>query len=138
MTSLNSNFVKPFAAAIRTNKNDAEEFLNIFKTFVENGQLKEGDYLILDNASIHVANEIWPQIRRICQTTGINFRRLPAYSPELNPCERVFAFVKNWIRNHRTNRPFEEDLLEALNQLHWELILSFYIHCIEPDHIKSY
>jgi transposase len=63
--------------------------------------------MILDNASSHRSQHIaWP--------TGIQPIRLPAYSPELNPAEQVFRY----LRQRLANRIFDtiEELEEALVQ----------------------
>ena len=41
------------------------------------------DYLV-DNAAVHAAEAIHDEISSICNTSGVNLRFLPAYSPELN------------------------------------------------------
>jgi len=105
-----------------------------FETFINTGILKAGDYLILDNAAIHLAQEF----RSCCQTHQIFLKTLPTYSPELNPCERVFAMIKNWLRTNRSEGSFEDDLLKALENVKFENVRSFYMHCTDPDKIKGY
>ena len=73
MTTLNPRFSRPFTCAIRKNSNSAQDFLTVFKTFVENDLFEAGDYLIMDNCSIHVSQEIMDELTQICQEKGIKF-----------------------------------------------------------------
>jgi hypothetical protein len=43
---------------------------------------------------------------------------LPTYSPELNPCEMVFGFVKNSLRISRnSNNAFFDEVNERFHQI---------------------
>jgi transposase len=55
--------------------------------------LVAGDLLVADNAAIHKSREIIPTLRVALATAGVRMVFLPTYSPELNPCELVFAQV---------------------------------------------
>ena len=56
--------------------------------------LREGDIVIVDNLSSHkVAG-----VRRAIEAVGAEIRRLPFYSPDLDPIEQVFAKIKNALR----------------------------------------
>jgi transposase len=68
-----------------------------FRTYVEKGlvpALRPGDIVILDNLGSHKA----PAIRRAIRAAGARLLFLPAYSPELNPIEQVFAKLKHLLR----------------------------------------
>lgn len=52
--------------------------------------------VVMDNASIHHVKEVVDKI----QSVGALVRFLPPYSPDLNPCEEVFAQVKSWIKSN--------------------------------------
>ena len=52
--------------------------------------------VVMDNASIHHVEEVVDTI----QSVGALVRFLPPYSPDLNPCEEVFAQVKSWIKSN--------------------------------------
>ena len=56
---------------------------------------------LCDNASIHFAAEVALPLSELFDTAGVRLVFLPAYSPELNPCELVFAQVKNGLRRRR-------------------------------------
>jgi transposase len=69
----------------------------IFRTYVEQvlaPTLRQGDIVILDNLGSHKA----PAIRRAIRAVGAKLFFLPAYSPDLNPIEQVFAKLKHLLR----------------------------------------
>jgi hypothetical protein len=57
---------------------------------------------------------------------------LPAYSPELNPCELVFAQVKRYIRSHRDgiNAPLIDLIVQAFESVTIDNIINYYTKCI--------
>ena len=59
--------------------------------------------LILDNLSVHHAEPIVS----LLQDTGILVEFLPPYSPDLNPIEEVFSYVKYYLRQH-------SDMIDAI------------------------
>jgi transposase len=61
--------------------------------------LKPGDVVIWDNASIHKS----PKIAEALEEAGIGLLFLPPYSPDFNPIEQFWAWLKAWIR--ALNRP---------------------------------
>lgn len=65
---------------------------------------------------------------------GVQLVFLPAYSPELNPCELVFAQIKNIIRSslyNGLNGLFEKVIL-CIISISWENIRNYYQKCINP------
>ena len=70
---------------------------SIFRTYVEEvlaPTLRKGDIVILDNLGSHKA----PAIRKAIRAVGARLFFLPAYSPDLNPIEQVFAKLKHLLR----------------------------------------
>ena len=57
-------------------------------------QLRPGQIVILDNASLHKS----PDLIEIIQNTGCYLVFLPPYSPDLNPIEKVWANFKRNLR----------------------------------------
>jgi transposase len=53
-----------------------------------------GDVLIMDTLPVHKA----AGVRQALEAAGITLLLLPAYSPDLNPIEMVFAKVKALLR----------------------------------------
>ncbi len=48
---------------------------------------------VMDNAPIHCAEDMLRVLETILQLANVRMFFLPKYSPELNPCELVFAQV---------------------------------------------
>jgi transposase len=65
---------------------------------------------------------------------GIEIVYLPAYSPELNPCELVFGFVKNRIRKLRIDCLFDE-VISSFDAMSIEMMINFYAKCIYPKEV---
>ena len=57
--------------------------------------LRPGDVVVMDNLSPHKHD---PTLRLIEQT-GASVRFLPAYSPDLNPIEKMWSKVKQFLRS---------------------------------------
>jgi transposase len=56
--------------------------------------LSQGDIVIMDNLGSHKGQAV----RRAIRSTGAKLFFLPAYSPDLNPIEQVFAKLKTLLR----------------------------------------
>ena len=56
--------------------------------------LRAGDIVILDNLQSHKGKAVRDAIRAV----GARLLFLPAYSPDLNPIEQVFAKLKHLLR----------------------------------------
>lgn len=57
-------------------------------------KLTKGQYVIMDNASIHKNIKVKEAIEKV----GCTLVYLPAYSPDLNSIEHCFANFKNYLR----------------------------------------
>ena len=66
------------------------------QVFVPSIKNHEKSVLIIDNASHHPKD----MIRDIAEEYGFSVIFLPKYSPDLNPIEKFWANVKNWLRLH--------------------------------------
>ena len=71
-------------------------------------QLRAGDVLIMDNLSPH-KNE---PILRWLEQLGVQVVFLPAYSPDLNPIEKMWSKIKNFLRAAEART--EAALIEAV------------------------
>lgn len=115
----------------RLGSNTAGDFVLFVLQMIENGYLVAGDYLILDNAAIHVKGGIL--LHDTLVDYGINMRFLPRYSPELNPCELIFSQIKHYIRYNRRPVPIIDDIMYAMAHVKRDNVAGYYGHCI--DHI---
>lgn len=116
---------------LRTDTNDAEDFLSFVLGCIWNGVLVRGDVLICDNASIHRAAEIVDRLEAAIDAAGVRILFLPTYSPELNPCELCFSKAKSYLRYQRGNRPFAEEVMAGFESITARDIYRFYVSCID-------
>jgi len=72
-------------------------------------ELKPGQIVIVDNAAIHKSEET----KQLIEGAGSKLMFLPPYSPDLNPIEHYWAWLKKKIRG--TIHKFET-LDEAINK----------------------
>ena len=71
----------------------------LFITWIKEGlcrELKPGQYVIMDNASFHKSHTV----KELIEAVGCKLLYLPAYSPDMNPIEHVWANLKRLIRVH--------------------------------------
>ena len=71
---------------------------DVFEAFVEQvlvPDLRPGDVVIMDNLSSHKRQ----RIRELIEDADARLVFLPAYSPDLNPIELIFAKVKQLLRS---------------------------------------
>ncbi len=122
----------PMCCKVIGHNTRAEDFLNFLEELAEMGHLSQGDVLVLDNAKIHKANRILPDLINLCGTYGFSIRYLPAYSPELNPIEYIFGILKTELRKTLyRNYPIGAALAEAIaSQVNFEIVLKTYAHSI--------
>jgi transposase len=95
---------------------------------LENGILKPGSTLIYDNATVHSGQELIFMLNKLLQAYDIKIIRLPTFSPELNPCELIFAFLKNKIYYHKRMNGLVD--INFYIQLTVDHIKKFYKHCV--------
>jgi len=78
--------------------------------FVPSLSYPERAILIIDNASHHHKG----RVQSIADEYGFKVMFLPKYSPDLNPIEKFWANIKNWLRLHmREYCSFLEGLAHA-------------------------
>jgi len=130
MTSL-SKAESPCIVDVNYNTNSQYDFLAFLIYCVGNGYLSVGDVLILDNASIHRGSEVHEHVLNLANQNGFMIRFLPKYSPELNPCELIWSYVKTYVRNNREYKvPILKMLIDAFAIVSHDLVIRFYSHCI--------
>jgi transposase len=98
--------------------------------------LVNGDYLILDNASVHRDHHNLPILNDLLQANHIELIYLPTYSPELNPCELVFQYIKKTIKNRKQNGRLLDLVVQSISNITEEMMLEFYNHCCNVQIIR--
>ncbi len=88
-------------ACMTNDKNDGALFYQVICSMVTAGFLVRGDFLVMDNAPVHTNAEVLSIVIELLASVGVTLYLLPTYSPELNPCEFVFAYIKKMIRECR-------------------------------------
>jgi transposase len=88
--------------------------------------LRPGDIVVMDDLSCHKTAEV----ARLIAGAGAEVRYLPAYSPDLNPIERLFSKLKAALRSAaaRTVDGLIEALGEALREVSPGDILGWFAH----------
>lgn len=71
-------------------------------------------------------------------SSGVHLYFLPKYSPELNPCELIFGFLKDHLRHWRDDSRFWLEIIKALSTISYWTVVKFYSHCLwytldDPD-----
>lgn len=101
-----------------------------FRDFVEEylvPDLRPGDIVIWDNARIHED----PEFARMIERRGAELKKLPRYSPDLNPIEMLWSKLKHYIRKTRADT--EELLADALKAasdlITFEDAVGWLLHC---------
>ena len=82
-------------ASTTYDKVDTDIVIEVFNLFVETVTKKT--VVVLDNAAIHTSKKFKQQIK-IWEEKGLFLFYLPPYSPQLNPIEQLWKFMKYyWI-----------------------------------------
>jgi transposase len=105
-------------------------FRNFLAWAAQAGWIGANDNVIMDNASAHNGHAVLADIDAVLGLVGARRVNLPAYSPELNPCEFVFGEMKHYLRTHASNGRFMDQRIdEALRHIPREHLIATYIHC---------
>jgi transposase len=104
-----------------------------FEAYVEHclvPSLRPGDVVVMDNLACHKTAEV----ARLIESVGASVRFLPAYSPDLNPIERLFSKLKAALRSAaaRTVDALIEAIGEALRAVRVSDIRGWFGHSGYP------
>lgn len=102
----------------------------VFQTYVRAGlcpTLRPGDLVVMDNLSPHKHD---PTLRLIEQT-GAAIRFRPAYSPDLNPIEKMWSKVKQCLRSAeaRTGEELQTAIAAALAGVTAQDAMNWFASC---------
>jgi transposase len=75
--------------------------------------LPEGSVVVMDNASFHRKSKLFP----LAEQAGIRIIFLPPYSPEYNPIENFWAWLKRYLRKTLPFFPSFDDALYSAFQV---------------------
>jgi transposase len=104
-----------------------------FEAYVERclaPALRPGDIVVMDNLACHKTAEV----ARLIGAAGAEVRHLPAYSPDLNPIERLFSKLKAALRSAaaRTVDALIEAIGEGLRAIRLGDIRGWFAHSGYP------
>jgi transposase len=102
----------------------------IFTAYVEQvlcPKLKPGDVVVLDNLSAHKVAGIDEKI----EACGARLLYLPPYSPDLNPIEKLWFKLKQFLRaaKARTAEALDQAITEALRTITAQNAQAWFRHC---------
>ena len=84
---------------------------NVFREYIRLvlvPSLRPGDIVILDNLSAHGDRET----QKLIEAAQARMQFLPPYSPDLNPIEKMWSKIKEFLRNAKART--HEELYEAI------------------------
>jgi len=103
---------------------------DVFQAFLDQvlcPNLKPGDVVVMDNLAAHKVAEVGEKIR----ATGARLLYLPPYSPDLNPIEKCWAQLKQYLRaaKARSIPVLEIALTTAFAALTSDQAAAYFRHC---------
>ena len=102
----------------------------VFRTYVEKvlvPTLRRGDLVVMDNLTPHKN----AQTLALIEQAGAEALFLPAYSPDLNPIEKMWSKVKNRLRTleARTGEELQAAIATALAEVTAKDAASWFASC---------
>jgi transposase len=109
---------------------DAATSGDVFTAYVEQilvPELKEGDAVVMDRLGAHKV----ARVRELIESAGASLIFLPSYSPDLNPIELFWAWLKERLRKAkgRTRDAIDSEVAKAMDALPREHIVSWFKEC---------
>lgn len=102
----------------------------VFRTYVQEvlcPTLRKGDLVVMDNLGAHKS----PATLELIYSKGAEVLFLPAYSPDLNPIEKMWSKVKSSLRSAEARTPDELDkaIAAALEKVTHQDALGWFASC---------
>ena len=130
MTLMTSIVDVPCFIQFRKDSNTQYDFIEFIMQAIEGKFLQRDDIVIFDNALVHCGKNIKEMIDNLAETIGFTIQTLPTYSPELNPCELVFNYLKTIMRYHYDESfSLKSNVILTLAKISNDMMLKFYKHC---------
>jgi len=103
------------------------EVFHVYVREVLAPKLRPGDVVVMDNLAPHKNEATLSLIRE----RGAQPLFLPAYSPDLNPIEKMWSKVKAWLRSAeaRTKPDLIEAIAAALRQVTTQDAINWFASC---------
>jgi len=130
LTRLDSATQPIVLSEARETSNTQMDFIKFVYDCICNQHLVAGDILILDNASIHGGLDTFPILQDLLTAAQVKMVYLPSYSPELNPIELVFGYVKRFLRDRRGDAPLLFEIICAFFLVDCRMLENFYSKCL--------
>lgn len=89
--------------------------------------LNSGDIVIADNLNVHKSENV----KRMVEEAGASYIPLPPYSPDLNPIEKMWSKIKQYLRGikARTQESLEAAIGYALDTITPEDAQGWFASC---------
>lgn len=124
----------PLVGTLKQGTNSFEDVVRFVDWCIESNVLMPNDILILDNARIHISSAGFNELVEKLDKYGIQLKLLPKYSPELNPIELIFAFIKHILRSwYVAEIPMIEQIIAAFGLVTRAMVFKCYRHCLNPN-----
>ena len=103
------------------------EVFNIYVREVLVPTLRPGDLVVMDNLAAHKS----PEVRDLIADAGAQIAFLPAYSPDLNPIEKMWSKVKERLRaaEARTQASLVQAVAAALSSVTAQDAIGWFASC---------
>jgi transposase len=101
-----------------------------FLAFIEHQvcpALRPGDLVVMDNLAAHKV----PGVQAAIEKAGASVRFLPPYSPDLNPIEKLWGKLKDFVRRATTDSRelFDAAVAQAMDAITQSDLSGWFSHC---------
>jgi len=131
------NATNPVVVSMREESNTQWDFLQFVLDCISGGYLVNGDVLVVDNACVHTGADMFNAMFSLLHDNGITLKFLPAYSPELNPCEYCFNIMKQALRGLHGNGPLWIEIIRAISKITASDITKEYYYALAWENIEK-
>ena len=103
----------------------------LFQAWVEQQLVKvlrPGDVVVMDNLRAHHV----PAVREAIERQGAELLFMPPYSPDLNPIELCWSFIKNVARRRKERNPdqLKRAIRNAFLRVRSKMLENWFSHCV--------